>query len=537
MLEGHPTALMETLHLCGATGRSRTEMRDGKEYLVVPVVALMEGVIHPVNASTAEFVPFSTLKRAATSWNGRPVTVGHPTRNGKQCSANDPSIFESHVIGTIFESHTEGKKLLQEAWLEKDKTKRLQPQMFADLEANKPVEVSVGTFVVAGIGDGEFGSKKYKATWLDASGDHLAMLPGGRGACSIEMGCGTHRSAAMRMLEDRMELETLGGPGSGPHKGDGGEKRFTVTRASGYNSTEAMGHHDSLTSAKNHANDDAHRTGQKNVVHDRKTGTIVHDTGKRGRGDQVYHGSSMVGKSSNLPKIVGLEGTLETLDTPAEAAAEEAAELVGYTTLRTLFDQVQASVKSASNIIDELISDETDDPTETAAEEDSEEEVETARLNAFSTLCRSTIGSLSACISLAYELNAEDINESPMSAAAKKVECAMCKGTGSKDGNPCEACDGEGMLKVAAGARHSSADMKMIQTMHDHTAALGAACSRTNLETASSTSPGLPPIKHEGGKYVLYSQDGRRKLAEHGTLKDAEAHAKAIVDALTRRAS
>jgi len=60
---------------------------------------------------------------------------------------------------------------------------------------------------------GTFNGKQYFASWLETVGDHLAFLPGSRGACSVEMGCGTHRAAmqheAMRMCEDSMEVETL----------------------------------------------------------------------------------------------------------------------------------------------------------------------------------------------------------------------------------------------------------------------------------------------------------------------------------------
>jgi hypothetical protein len=335
LLAEFATGTLETLHLCGATGRSRTEWRDGKEYLVVPIVALMEGVIHPVNANTPEFVPLSTLKRAASSWNGRPITLGHPTREGKQCSANDPTIFESHVIGTVFNSHVEGTKLLQEAWVEKAKTRKLHPQMFDDLAADKSIEVSVGTFVVTSEGPGEFNKKPYKATWLEANGDHLAFLPGGRGACSREMGCGTHRAAEMAPMH------------------------FVAAESIEYDSFLDAG-------------------------------------------------------------------------------------------LRFL-------------------------------------------------------------------------------AAVKMIECEACKGTGSKDGNPCEVCNGEGELKAAAGARNSATDMEMIQAVHDHAAKLGAVCDRRNLETAAEAT-----IRNEGGKWLLFSKDGSRKLAEHATRKDAEDHAQAIIAAMTR---
>lgn len=203
-------AEMQQLHLLGATGIARTEIEDGKEYLVVPVVALMEGVIHAVNADTPEFVSFETLERAAATWNGRPVTLGHPMRGGKQCSANHPEVLAAHGIGMIRNSHVDAasKKMLQEAWIEKAKAKKLHPEMYDRLLQNKTEEVSVGAFVVTDKLPGDHNGKAYKASWLETTGDHLAFLPGGRGACSVAMGCGTHR-AAMRVCEDHLELEVL----------------------------------------------------------------------------------------------------------------------------------------------------------------------------------------------------------------------------------------------------------------------------------------------------------------------------------------
>jgi hypothetical protein len=46
---------LREIRLLGATGQVRTEMVDGREHLVVPVIALMEGVIHAVNAEVPEF--------------------------------------------------------------------------------------------------------------------------------------------------------------------------------------------------------------------------------------------------------------------------------------------------------------------------------------------------------------------------------------------------------------------------------------------------------------------------------------------------
>lgn len=196
-------AEMHSLHLCGATGQVRTEMLNGREHLVVPVVALIEGVIHAVNAETPEFVPWETIERIAESFNGKPVTLGHPVKNGKQCSANLAGIKEAHGIGEIRNSRAvkEGKKLLQEAWIDKARAKQLHPEMYQRLLDGKTEEVSVGAWVVTDEIASSFNGKSYKAQWLAGSGDHLAFLPGGRGACSVAMGCGAHRAAMLVTAE------------------------------------------------------------------------------------------------------------------------------------------------------------------------------------------------------------------------------------------------------------------------------------------------------------------------------------------------
>ena len=72
-----PTVMkgLRYLHPCDATSAARTEMLNGREYLVIPVVALMEGIIWPHGANTPEFVPVATLLEAAGTWDDKPIVV------------------------------------------------------------------------------------------------------------------------------------------------------------------------------------------------------------------------------------------------------------------------------------------------------------------------------------------------------------------------------------------------------------------------------------------------------------------------------
>ena len=181
-------------------GKTRTDTFEGKEYLVVPVVALVEGVIQAVNAPTPELVLAEEFSFAADAWNGRPVMFDHPVINGEQVSANSPDILAKSGIGLIFNTKASATQLEMEAWLDTTKIAELGGDV-ADVEtrikAGETLEVSVGTFVKTESKSGVKNGKTYEGIWRNIVPDHLAFLPvGATGACSVAMGCGASRAAA-----------------------------------------------------------------------------------------------------------------------------------------------------------------------------------------------------------------------------------------------------------------------------------------------------------------------------------------------------
>lgn len=452
------------LHLLGATGVVKTMMHEGREHLVVPVVALMEGVIHAVNAATPEFVSLATLQKAAASWAGKPVTLGHPKKNGAQCSANSPEVLASHGMGFVKNPRVEGKKMLCEAWIDTARAKMLHPDMYKRLLDGKQEEVSVGAYVVTDDKPGTHGNKPFMASWLETIGDHLAFLPGGRGACSIDMGCGAHRAATMRVMADR--LEALGAlPDKAQVMVQGG--RMKVGDKVKVNKPGHAAH------------------GKTGAITATSKGGSVHAVAGHG----WFHKSNL--KAAQGPDVP---------DTPEEAASEEAAELIAYQGLRTLMDGVGDQWDQASGLIDDLITDEEENPTETAAQEEAEEEVEAARLESVRALCQSMIGGLSGIISATYSstLMPDPVQAiDPRYMAAKMIDCPTCNGSGQvKDGKQqadCPTCDGSGKMmrtaevKALLGSRHSKSDMEIIQGVHDHAMALGATCDRANYKMLGDT--------------------------------------------------
>lgn len=195
------SAQVRQLHLVGALGTVRTEMVNGKEHLVVPCVALQEGVIHAVNAKTPEFVPASSLLKSFKAWDGHPLVVNHPIKDGKRVSANDPFVLEKYGFGVIRGTHMKGSRLGLEALVDPSRLELLgQQDLLKRLRAGEPVEVSVGAFVLTSDRKGEWEGKPYQGQWEDILPDHLAFLPDGIGACSLEMGCGAHRHAVAYLV-------------------------------------------------------------------------------------------------------------------------------------------------------------------------------------------------------------------------------------------------------------------------------------------------------------------------------------------------
>lgn len=192
--------VVRQLRLRNATGAQiRTAVFQNQEHVVVPVVALVEGVIHAINAPTAEFVPAETLAFAPGGWNGRPVTYDHPNDGRTQISANDPRTLEANSFGLLFNTRFENDRLLTEAWLDPVRAAKVGKAAEETIERarrGEMIEVSVGALVEAEQAEGTFKGKRYAAVWKAIVPDHLAMLPEGeRGACSAEMGCGAPRAA------------------------------------------------------------------------------------------------------------------------------------------------------------------------------------------------------------------------------------------------------------------------------------------------------------------------------------------------------
>ncbi len=177
----------------------RNETFNGSDHLVIPVVALVEGVLQPGNSAVPELALASEFGRHPSGWDGSPVLLSHPRNSeGVQVPATSPEIMENDVFGTLFNTKLDGSKLKTEAWIDLDRVNELggeAQETVSRIQSGDLVEISTGLFSSIERITGTFNDEEFNGIWRNVVPDHLALLPEGvRGACSIDDGCGTPRT-------------------------------------------------------------------------------------------------------------------------------------------------------------------------------------------------------------------------------------------------------------------------------------------------------------------------------------------------------
>lgn len=174
-----------------ANGASRKENFQGKEHLVVPVIAVREGVLNGMLALYEEIALYPQ------AWEGIPLPVGHPKKDGQMVTANTIDVLETQVIGTFFNVSLdeELKALKGELWIDIAAANAHAdgPEVLRRLESNEPLEVSTAYFSDLELVSGMHNGERYAGIQRNMRPDHLALLPNAVGACSWDDGCGAPR--------------------------------------------------------------------------------------------------------------------------------------------------------------------------------------------------------------------------------------------------------------------------------------------------------------------------------------------------------
>lgn len=190
----------------------RTAEFRGDEHTVIPVVALVEGVLWAANAPRPELALAEEFGRFPAGWDGSPVVFDHPKdADGVPVSANSPEVLETNAFGQMFNTVLDGTKLKSEIWINQSLVANLSEEAQATvaklMKGDTIIEVSTGLFLLSEMSTGEFDGEHFEAIWRNVVPDHLAVLPEGvPGACSIADGCGAPRDNSMQPVMRAAQL-------------------------------------------------------------------------------------------------------------------------------------------------------------------------------------------------------------------------------------------------------------------------------------------------------------------------------------------
>lgn len=205
---------------------------NGREHLVVPLSLINEGVLN--GSKGALFYPREEFGRNPAIWNGVPLTVNHPTDpvTGEHLSASDSGVLDRQGIGFVLHAWNDGKLRARGA-IDVERARKLAPDILNTIQAGRPVELSTGLYTdnePAKPGSHHNG-KPYDYIARNYRSDHVAILTGAKGACSIADGCGvlvnqTKAQIVLNAFHDRIAsprhptsgrfLPAGSGIGSGP---------------------------------------------------------------------------------------------------------------------------------------------------------------------------------------------------------------------------------------------------------------------------------------------------------------------------------
>lgn len=204
MLTNRSYNIQDNQQISGYTVKETTH--QAKKHLVVPVTMIVEGVLNGSNGPLLHLA--EDFGKFPEAWNGIPVVINHPAVNGQNVSANSPEVIEAEKVGTVYNSRIENNCLKAEVWLEETKLATVSPDTFSAIGLKQSIEVSVGVFTEYDAIPGTYNGIEYTAIARNHRPDHLALLPGGVGACSIADGCGIRVNSKKKGEENEMSIIT-----------------------------------------------------------------------------------------------------------------------------------------------------------------------------------------------------------------------------------------------------------------------------------------------------------------------------------------
>lgn len=199
-----PVAETQTFTFNLLPKQARLEKLEDKEYTVVPMVILTEGVHNGSNGSL--YYPPDELGKTPESWDHKPIVVYHPEVNGKGVSACSPDVINTRKVGLMMNTKWDrkNKRLKSEAWIDAARANTVDERVMEGINTNTVMEVSTGVNIDQELTEGEWNGEEYDAIARNYRPDHLAILPDQIGACSTKDGAGLLRNAAAGSITPKL---------------------------------------------------------------------------------------------------------------------------------------------------------------------------------------------------------------------------------------------------------------------------------------------------------------------------------------------
>ena len=173
----------------------REEELDGRRYIVVPMVMILEGV--HTGSQGPVYYSIDELAKTPKMWNLKPIVIEHPFRGD---TATDLEVYKRQSVGMVMNTHFTDGKLKAEAWIDIDKALEKCPTILEHIKHRLPMEISTGLFSELVLEEGVWNGEPYKGRIINIRADHLAILPQKQGACSLSDGAGL-------LINQRQEID------------------------------------------------------------------------------------------------------------------------------------------------------------------------------------------------------------------------------------------------------------------------------------------------------------------------------------------
>jgi len=180
----------------------REETIGERSFWVVPAIMMTQGVRN--GSHGAIYHRADHLAMSVPKWENIPVTIQHPRDgDGNFISANSTGVS---AVGHVSGAFMSGDKLRGELWLDVQALTALSPTAAELINTRQPLEVSIGVFA-----DYEQFVVNQQPVQMSVNytPDHLAILIGEVGACSITDGCGIRVNSLQTNNENQMEILSI----------------------------------------------------------------------------------------------------------------------------------------------------------------------------------------------------------------------------------------------------------------------------------------------------------------------------------------